>query len=100
MHSLIAPLLSLPPAGILYALLHVPDLVAAVPGGQRDLQAALQYVLTQECDAEGRPGKGQRGRAEGRPGKGQRGRGGQARSCTRPADKAGLVRFRSLREVM
>lgn len=44
-------------AGILYALLHVPALLAAVPGAQRDVQAALQYVLTLECDAEGRPGK-------------------------------------------
>jgi hypothetical protein len=50
-------LLGLAFAGILYALLHAPDLLAAVPGAQRDVQAALQYVLTLECDAEGSPGK-------------------------------------------
>lgn len=42
--------------GILYALLHVPDLDAAVPGAAEDMAGALRYVLTLECDAEGRPG--------------------------------------------
>ena len=45
-----------PPPGILFALLHVPDLVAAVPGAPADVEAALRYVLSLECDAEGRPG--------------------------------------------
>ncbi|EFN56480.1 hypothetical protein CHLNCDRAFT_35227 [Chlorella variabilis] len=42
--------------GILFALLHVPELVAAVPGAQRDVELALQYMLSLECDGEGRPG--------------------------------------------
>lgn len=46
-----------PPAGILFALLHVPELVAAIPGAQADVQGALRYVLTLECDAEGRRGE-------------------------------------------
>ena len=50
------------PAGILYALLHVPDLVAAIPGAQADVEGALRYVLTLECDAEGSRGEGSRER--------------------------------------
>ena len=45
-----------PPAGILYALLHVPQPVPAVPGAPADVEGALRYVLTLECDAEGLPG--------------------------------------------
>lgn len=44
-------------AGILFALLQLPEAVAAIPGAQADAEAALHYVLTLECDAEGRPGK-------------------------------------------
>eukprot|EP00887_Chlorella_sp_A99_P007482 scaffold2.g7482.t1 len=42
--------------GILYTLLHFPSLLHALPGAQRDVEAALAYVLTLECDAEGRRG--------------------------------------------
>ncbi|PRW44886.1 lanC 3 isoform X3 isoform A [Chlorella sorokiniana] len=44
--------------GILFALLHVPDQVAAIPGAQADVEGALRYVLTLECDAEGHRGQG------------------------------------------
>lgn len=54
------PLSAPPPptlAGILFALLHVPQLVATIPGAQADVEGALRYVLTLECDAEGRRGE-------------------------------------------
>ncbi|KAL4448123.1 hypothetical protein ABPG75_005342 [Micractinium tetrahymenae] len=44
--------------GILFALLQLPEAVAAIPGAQADVEAALRYVLTLECDAEGLPGQG------------------------------------------
>jgi hypothetical protein len=44
-----------PFAGILYALLHVHQLVAAV-GAQQDVEAALRYILSLECHADGQPG--------------------------------------------
>lgn len=43
--------------GILYALLHVHQLVAAV-GAQQDVEAALRYILSLECHADGQPGPG------------------------------------------
>ncbi|KAL4449388.1 hypothetical protein ABPG77_007032 [Micractinium sp. CCAP 211/92] len=43
--------------GILFALLQLPEAVAAIPGAQADVEAALDYVLTLECDAKGQPGK-------------------------------------------
>lgn len=52
------------PAGILFTLLQLPEEVAAIPGAQADVQAALRYVLTLEHDAEGRPGELCSGRCE------------------------------------
>lgn len=45
-----------PCAGILFALLHAPEALAALPGAQADGEGALRYVLGLECDAEGKPG--------------------------------------------
>ncbi|PSC68070.1 lanC 3 isoform X3 isoform A [Micractinium conductrix] len=44
--------------GILFALLHAPEALAALPGAQADVEGALRYVLGLECDAEGKPGPG------------------------------------------
>lgn len=65
-----------PAAGILFTLLQLPQAVAAISGAQADVEAALRYVLTLECDAEGRPGK-RRDLAGGLALAGERWRGGR-----------------------